>query len=53
MRLEIAKKVYDMARGFGGNEALRDRLINVIYENEQLEVKNSKLGKHLKRHRIS
>ena len=31
----IAKMVYDMARGFGGNEALRDKLIDVMYENEQ------------------
>ena len=32
-----------MARGSGGNEDLRDKLINVMYENEQLKAENSKL----------
>ena len=35
--------VYDMARGSGGNEELRDKLIDVMYENEQLKAENSKL----------
>lgn len=33
--------VYDMARGSGGNETLRDKLIDVMYENEQLRTENS------------
>lgn len=42
-RAEIAEMVYDMARGSGGNEVLRDKLIDVMYENEQLKAENSKL----------
>lgn len=42
-RAEIAEMVYDMARGSGGNETLRDKLIDVMYENEQLKAENSKL----------
>lgn len=38
-----AEIVYDMACGFGGNEALREKLIDVMYENEQLKAENSKL----------
>lgn len=37
-----AEIVYDMARGSGGNEALREKLIDVMYENEQLKTENSK-----------
>ena len=33
-KAEIAEMVYDMARGSGGNETLRDKLIDVMYENE-------------------
>lgn len=32
-----------MARGSGGNEELSDKLIDVMYENEQLKAENSKL----------
>lgn len=39
--------VYDMAQGSGGNEALRDKLIEVMYENEQLKAENSKLWETL------
>lgn len=39
-RAEIAKQVYEMAKGSGGNESLRDKLIDVMYENEQLKVLN-------------
>lgn len=39
----IAEQVYEMARGSGGNEALRKKLIDVMYENEQLKAENSKL----------
>lgn len=42
-KAEIAEIVYDMARGSGGNEDLRDKLIDVMYENEQLKAENSKL----------
>ena len=46
-KAEIAEMVYDMARGSGGNETLRDKLIDVIYENEQLKAENSKLRETL------
>lgn len=46
-RAEIAEMVYDMARGSGGNETLRDKLIDVMYENEQLKTENSKLRETL------
>lgn len=46
-RAEIAEMVYDMARGSGGNETLRDKLIDVMYENEQLKAENSKLRETL------
>lgn len=46
-KAEIAEMVYDMARGSGGNETLRDKLIDVMYENEQLKTENSKLRKTL------
>ena len=46
-KAEIAEMVYEMARGFGGNENLRDKLIDVMYENEQLKTENSKLRKTL------
>lgn len=39
--------VYEMARGSGGNETLRDKLIDVMYENEQLKTENSKLRETL------
>lgn len=42
-KAEIAEMVYEMARGSGGNEDLRDKLIDVMYENEQLKAENSKL----------
>ena len=46
-RAEIAEMVYEMARGSGGNETLRDKLIDVMYENEQLKAENSKLRETL------
>lgn len=36
-KAEIAEMVYNMVRGSGGNETLRDKLIDVMYENEQLK----------------
>ena len=36
-KAEIAEMVYEMARGSGGNETLRDKLIDGMYENEQLK----------------
>ena len=42
-KAEIAEMVYDIARGSGGNKALREKLIDVMYENEQLKDENSKL----------
>lgn len=46
-KAEIAEMVYDMARGYGDNEALRNKLMDVMYENEQLKAENSKLRKTL------
>lgn len=46
-KAEIAKMIYDMARGYGGNKALRNKLIDVMYENEQLKDENSKLRETL------
>lgn len=46
-KAEIAEMVYDMARDSGGNEDLRDKLIDVMYENEQLKAENSKLREML------
>lgn len=46
-KTEIAEMVYDMACGSGGNEDLRDKLIDVMYENEQLKAENSKLRETL------
>ncbi len=46
-KAEIAEMVYYMARGSGGNEDLRDKLIDVMYENEQLKAENSKLRETL------
>ena len=46
-KAEIAEWVYEMACGSGGNEALREKLIDVIYENEQLKAENSKLRETL------
>ncbi len=46
-KAEIAEQVYKMACGSGGNEALREKLIDVIYENEQLKAENSKLRETL------
>jgi len=46
-KAEIAEMVYDMACGSGGNEALREKLIDVMYENEQLKAENSKLRETL------
>ena len=34
-KAEIAEMVYEMARGSGGNETLREKLIDSMYENEQ------------------
>lgn len=48
-KAEIAEKVYDMACGSGGNEALREKLIDVMYENEQLKAENSKLWELLEK----
>lgn len=36
-----------MAQGSGGNEVLKDKFIDVIYENEQLKAENSKLRETL------
>ena len=42
-RAEIAEQVYEMVCGFGDNDTLREKLIDVMYENEQLKAENSKL----------
>lgn len=42
-KAEIAEMVYGMTCGSGGNEALREKMIEVMYENEQLKAENSKL----------
>lgn len=46
-KAEIAEVVYEMARGSGGNETLREKLIDVMYGNEQLKAENSKLWETL------
>lgn len=46
-KVEIAEMVYEKVRGSGGNESLRDKLIDVMYENEQLKAENSKLRETL------
>lgn len=46
-KAEIAEQVYEMACGSGGNEALREKLIDIMYENEQLKAENSKLRETL------
>ena len=46
-KAEIAEQIYEMACGSGGNEALREKLIDVMYENEQLKAENSKLRETL------
>ena len=46
-KAEIAEQVYEMACGSGGNEALREKIIDVMYENEQLKAENSKLRETL------
>ena len=46
-KAEIAEQVYEMACGSAGNEALREKLIDVMYENEQLKAENSKLRETL------
>lgn len=46
-KAEIAEQVYEMACSSGGNEALREKLIDVMYENEQLKAENSKLRETL------
>lgn len=48
-KAEIAEMVYDMACDSGGNEALREKLIDVMYENEQLKAENSKLRELLEK----
>lgn len=42
-KAEIAEQVYEIACGSGDNEDLREKLIDVMYENEQLKAENSKL----------
>lgn len=46
-KAEIAEQVYEMACGSGGNEALREKFIDVMYKNEQLKAENSKLRETL------
>lgn len=46
-KAQIAEQVYEMACGSGGNEALREKLVDVMYENEQLKAENSKLQETL------
>lgn len=46
-KAELAEKVYEMMRGSDGDTAIRDKLIDVMYENEQLKAENSKLREAL------
>lgn len=46
-KAEIAEMAYDMSRGSSSNETLRDKLIDVMYENEQPKAENSKLREML------
>ena len=41
-RVEIAEQVYEVVCGFGSNDTLREKLLEVMYENEQLKVENFK-----------
>ena len=46
-RAEIAEQVYEMACDSEGNDTLSEKLIDVMYENEQLKAENSKLRERL------
>lgn len=46
-KAEIAEQVYEMTCGSGDNDTLREKLIDVMYENEQLKAENSKLREML------
>jgi regulator of replication initiation timing len=48
-KANIAEQVYDMAIGSSGNEVLREKLVDVMYENEQLKEENSKLKQLLEK----
>lgn len=41
-KAELAEKVYEMMRGSDGDTAIRDKLVDVMYENEQLKAENGK-----------
>lgn len=46
-KAELAEKVYDMMRDSDGDTAIRDKLIDFMYENEKLKEENSKLRETL------
>ena len=46
-KAESAEQVYEMTCGSGDNDTLREKLIDVMYENEQLKAENSKLREML------
>ncbi len=46
-RVEIAEQVYEITCGYGGNDTLREKLIDIMYENEQLKAGNSKFREML------
>ncbi len=42
-RVDKAEQIYEVFVGTGGDAALRERMIDVMYENDQLKAENSKL----------
>lgn len=46
-KAELAEKVYEMMWGTDRDTAIRDKLVDVMYENEQLKAENSKLRETL------
>ena len=48
-RARIAERVHDMMVGSDGDSAMREKLIDVMYENEQLKAENSKLKQLLEK----
>lgn len=48
-RARIAEQLHDMMVGSDGDSAMREKLIDVMYENEQLKVENSKLKQLLEK----
>lgn len=48
-RARIAEQVHDMMVASDGDAAMKEKLIDVVYENEQLKAENSKLKQLLEK----